>query len=99
MEKGGLGRHPVVIADKGYDYYAVRHPIREAGKTPVIPRRKGAFCPGVQDKDRYTTRSAIEHFFAHIKDNKRLALRFDKLEVTFFAFFALATMKVLKLLC
>ena len=36
-----------VIADKGYDTYEVRKSLREAGKTPVIPRRKGAVCPGV----------------------------------------------------
>ena len=88
-----------VIADKGYDCYAVREIIRKGGKTPVIPRRQGAICPGVQDKERYKTRSAIERFFGKIKENKRLALRFDKLDFTFFAFFALAAIKVLKLFC
>ena len=79
-----------VIADKGYDFYAVRKCLTEAGKKPVIPRREGAVCSGVQDKERYQTRSNIERFFGKIKENKRLALRFDKLDVTFFAFFALA---------
>ena len=88
-----------IVADKGYDYGKVRQPIREAGKTPVIPRRRNAFVPGVQDKERYKTRSAIERFFAKIKENKRLIARFDKLDSTFFAFFALACMKALNLLC
>ena len=88
-----------VIADKGYDYYNVRHLITSEGFIPVIPRREGALCPGVQDKERYKTRSNIERFFGKIKENKRLALRFDKLDVTFFAFFAIACIKVLKLLC
>ena len=48
-----------LVADKGYDYAAVRTPIREAGKTAVIPRRKNAFIPGVRDPIRYKTRSAI----------------------------------------
>lgn len=62
---------------------------------------QGAVCPGVQerDKEKYATRFNIEHFFGKIKENKRLALRFDKLDVTFFSFFALASLKVLKLLC
>ena len=51
-----------VVADKGYDFSAVRVPIREAGKKPVIPRRKNAFIPGVQDTERYKTRSVIERF-------------------------------------
>jgi len=75
--------------------------IRQAGKHPVIPRRQGAVCPGVQDKDKekYKTRVNIEHFFGRVKENKRMALRFDKLDTTFFSFFALACLKVLNLLC
>jgi transposase len=88
-----------IVADKGYDYSAVRNQITASGKTPVIPRRKGAICPGVQDKERYKTRSAIERFFGKIKENKRLTLRFDKLDATFFSFFALGCLKVLNLLC
>ena len=90
-----------VIADKGYDCSEVPILIRQAGKHPVIPRRQGAVCPGVQDKDKekYATRFHIEHFFGKIKENKRLTLRFDKLDTTFFSFFALACLKVLHLLC
>lgn len=75
-----------IVADKGYDYSAVRNLITASGKTPVIPRRKGAICPGVRDKERYKTRSAIERFFGKIKENKRLTLRFDKFDATFFSF-------------
>lgn len=90
-----------LIADKGYDFGAVRTLIRQGGKTPIIPRRKGAISPGIaqNDKEKYKTRSSIERFFGKIKENKRLALRFDKLDVTFFSFFALACLKTLNLLC
>jgi len=66
----------------------VRDPIKKAGKTPVIPRRANAVVTGLQDvyKPYYSTRSAIERFFGRIKENKRLALRFDKLTSTFFSF-------------
>ena len=96
---GDWGDVLYVIADKGYDFYEVRKWLREAGKKPVIPRRKGAICPGVQDKERYQTRSHGERFFGKIKENKRLALRFDKLDVTFFSCFAIACLKSLNLLC
>ena len=59
------------VADKGYDYSVVRNQIIASGNTFVIPRRKWAFCPGVRDKERYKTRSAIEWFFEKIKENKR----------------------------
>lgn len=88
-----------IIADKGYDCGKVRQKINNAGKTAVIPRRKGALFPGVRDKERYKTRSAIERFFGAIKENKQLTLRFDKLDSTFFSFFALGCLKVLNLLC
>lgn len=90
-----------LIADKGYDYSAVRTPIKKAGKIPVIPRKANAVCPGLPDiyKPYYRTRSAIERFFGRIKENKRLATRFDKLKSTFFSFFALASIKALGLIC
>lgn len=90
-----------VIADKGYDYFSVRDPIRKSGKVPVIPRRANAVVPGLQEiyKPYYRTRSSIERFFGRIKENKRLALRFDKLTHTFFSFFILAAIKSLGLIC
>ncbi|WP_339056339.1 transposase [Candidatus Regiella endosymbiont of Tuberolachnus salignus] len=90
-----------VIADKGYDFYDAKKLIRDSRKYPVIPRRQGAIYPGIppKDKEKYKTRNAIERFFGKIKEHKRLALRFDKLDVTFFSFFAIACLKVFKLLC
>jgi len=64
----------------------VRDLIKKQGKIPVIPRRKGAICPGVSDRKRYKTRHTVEQFFAHIKEHKRLIARFDKLDATFFSF-------------
>lgn len=100
-ELGKWSEIQYVIADKGYDYSSVRIPIKKAGKTPVIPRRANAIVPGLQDiyKSYYRSRSSIERFFGRIKDNKRLALRFDKLTHTFFSFFALAAIKSLGLIC
>lgn len=90
-----------IIADKGYDYSAVRTPIKKAEKIPVIPRKANAIFPGLPEayKPYYRTRSAIERFFGRIKENKRLAQRFDKLDSTFFSFFALAAIKALNLIC
>ncbi|MGI4776335.1 MAG: hypothetical protein ACRYE9_05420 [Janthinobacterium lividum] len=51
------------------------------------------------DKQKHKTRSAIESFFGKLKDNKRLALCYDKLDVTFFSFLALGCTKTLNLLC
>jgi len=74
--------------------------IKKQGKIPVIPRRKGAICPGVSDRERYKTRHTVERFFSHIKEeHKRLIARFDKLDASFFSFCALACLNVFKVLC
>ena len=86
-----------IVADKGYDFAAVRNLIQVAEKIAVIPRRANAFIPGVRDHKRYKTRLAIERFFARIKENKRLVARFDKLDITFFSFIPLACLKILNL--
>jgi len=44
----------------------------------------------------YKTRHTVEQFFAHIKEHKRLLARFDKLDATFFSFFAVACLNVFK---
>jgi hypothetical protein len=79
----------------------VKQLIREAGHRPIIPRRQGALFPGLrpEDKPLYRTRVTIEPFFARLKENKRLALRFDPLDIPFFSFFALAYLSVFRLLC
>ena len=90
-----------VIADKGYDSYKIRYQIQRTGKNALIPRRQRSVWPKMSDhdKEKYKTRSAIERFFGKLKDNKRLALRYDKLDATFFSFFALGCLKILNLLC
>lgn len=88
-----------IIGDKGYDTANVRKPMREVGIKPVIPRRINAPVPGVQDPQLYKTRVKVEHFFEGIKEQKRMAIRCDKLDITFFSFFAMACIKVLRLLC
>jgi ABC-type uncharacterized transport system ATPase subunit len=42
----------------------------------------------------YAWRRGIENLFAKLKENRRLALRVDKLEVTFGGFIALALIKM-----
>jgi len=85
-----------VVADKGYNCSSLTRSYKKTGKIPVIPRRKEAIGPGVSDRERYKTRHTVERFFAHIKKHKRLIARFDKLDATFFSFFAVACLNVFK---
>ena len=47
----------------------------------------------------YRKRHVIERLFGRLKENKRLAMRFDKLDSTFLSFIAIALAKLYKLFC
>ncbi|MCP5369100.1 MAG: transposase [Rickettsiaceae bacterium] len=95
-----------LVADKGYDTANVRSIIKSHGVTPVIPF-KGVYLPedsvltpeDFYDVKLYKKRNIIERFFGRLKENKRIAMRFDKMDHSFLSFIALAIAKLFKLFC
>jgi transposase len=95
-----------VVADKGYDTGNVRNIIKAYNAEPVIPP-KGVYLPkdsnltleDFYDTNIYRKRHIIERLFGRLKENKRIAMRFDKLDSTFLSFIALALAKLFKLFC
>lgn len=79
-----------VVADKGYDGDQFRRKITEAGSQPCIPARAGRRYPAKHHKGYYRRRHRVENFFQRIKRRRRLGTRYEKLDVTFFAFLCLA---------
>lgn len=77
-----------VIEDKGYDSNRHREYLTSNNNTPIIPGRKNRKEPILYDKIKYKLRLLIENFFAKLKENRRLAMRFDKLDNAFLAFIA-----------
>ena len=84
-----------VVEDMGYDSDAHRAALRANNNVPVIPGRKNRKVHVPYHKALYRLRKNIELFFGKIKENKRMAMRFDKLDETFLSFFALAALKIL----
>ena len=84
-----------VVEDMGYDSDAQRAALQANNNVPVIPGRKNRKLPLPYDKALYKLRKNIEIFFGRIKENKRTAMRFDKLDETFLSFIALAALKIL----
>ncbi|WP_410519716.1 transposase [Candidatus Cyrtobacter comes] len=82
-----------IIEDKGYDSNKHRSYLLSNNNIPVIPGRKNRIEPIEYDKDKFKLRSKIENFFAKLKENRRLALRFEKSDLSFLAFIALASIK------
>ena len=95
-----------VVADKGYDSCAVRNFIKLNNAVPVIPRKGIYVLPDSNltpndfyDIEIYNKRNIIERMFSKLKENKRIAMRYDKLDFTFMNFIIIAIIKALNLFC
>jgi putative transposase len=84
-----------VVEDKGYDSDKHRANLESNNNIPVIPGRKNRKQPIIYDKVMYKIRRKIEMLFGKIKENRRLAMRFDKADVAFLGFIALAIIKII----
>jgi transposase len=80
------------VGDKGYSYPAVRRLLARRGIRAVIPRRRdqrpgdgryGAF-------DRAAYRNRIERLINRLKQNRRVATRYEKRAVHYAAMLTLA---------
>ena len=84
-----------VIEDKGYDSDKHRVNLRSNNNIPIIPGRRNRKEPILYDKNLYKLRRKIEMVFGKIKENRRLALRFDKDDLAFLGFIAIALLKLI----
>jgi transposase len=92
LEQAGPMKY--LLADKGYDADALRRQLRGAGTVPVIPGRSNRKRKIRYDKARYKDRHLIENAFGRIKDFRRVATRYDKLQRNFLSAVALAVLLV-----
>lgn len=67
--------------------------MRGNNNIPVIPGRKNRTTAIVYDKKIYSLRRRIEQMFGVIKENRRLTVRYEKSDIAFLAFIALAIIK------
>ena len=79
-----------IVADKGYDSDAFRERIKAARSEPCIPPRVGRRAPAKYHRGFYRKRHRVENFFQRIKRRRRIGTRYEKLDITFFAFLTLA---------
>ena len=84
-----------LLADKAYDSDKIVQAAKKQGIQVIIPyrvnRKKN---PHVLDKHSYKARHLVENLFQHMKVFRRVAIRYDKLDVTFVGFAHIAdTMK------
>jgi len=94
-----LRHFETVAGDKGYDGAAMRESIRAHGSTPLVPRRKGkdgSYPEGADgfDKKQYKRRNVVERLIGRLKENRRIATRYEKLAETFRAFVLLGFIRI-----
>jgi len=83
-----------IVEDMGYDSDDHRQELRANNNVPVIPGRKNRKVEIVYDKVIYRWRRRIEMFFGKLKENRRFAVRYEKTDIAFLGFTALAALKI-----
>lgn len=79
-----------LIADRGYDSDPLVAALAARGIQAVIPPRRKRRHPRAYDAARYAQRHPIERLFSRLKQFRRVATRYDKLDAHFLAFVHLA---------
>ena len=75
-----------ILADKAYDADdRMINPLRQAGKTIVIPPKKNRVTERGYDKLIYKARHLVENFFCKLKQYRAIATRYDKTARNFLA--------------
>ena len=84
----------VLLADRGYDSDAIRTDVEERGDVPMIPTKKNRRVQIEIDRAIYALRNRIERCFNHLKNARRVAIRYDKLVDTFLGFIHLDAVRL-----
>ena len=75
-----------VVADRGYDSDSLVAALAARGMQAVIPPRRKRRHPRAFDAARYAQRHSVERLFGRLKQFRRVATRYDKLDAHFLAF-------------
>lgn len=86
-------RPAYLIADKGYDSDAIRDSLQEAGIRPCIPPKSNRKAKILWNKRVYRERNRIERMIGHLKINRGIATRYDKLARSFLDVLHLAAIR------
>ena len=83
-----------LLADKGYDGDRFRESLLTRGILPIIPPRSNRKVPEHPDYRRYKDRTRVERMFGKLKQQRRIATRYDKTLLSFESFLNLAATRL-----
>jgi len=78
-----------LLADRAFDADWLRHKLTDDGIAPVIPPRSNRKNPAAYDEEMYKWRHLIENYFQKLKENRGIAMRSCKTDLSFAAFISL----------
>ena len=87
-------RPRVLLADKGYDANFIRDDLAAKSVTAVIPAKRNRKVQPVIDGHIYALRNLVERCFSKLKNNRRLATRYDKTADSFLGFILVASIRL-----
>lgn len=76
--------------DRAYEGNETRQVAVDMGYIPVVPPKRTRVDPWEYDRELYKRRNEVERVFRRLKGYRRVFTRFDKLDVMFTAFVAVA---------
>ena len=79
-------KNVIVLADRAYSSYTIIENLNENGAIICIPTKTNMKYVWEYDKTKYKERNKIERFFKRLKDNRRIATRYDRLDSFFLSF-------------
>ncbi|MDR1252254.1 MAG: transposase [Treponema sp.] len=83
-----------MIADRGYDSDGFRRELEGNNNLPMIPGRRNRKEEIEYDKEKYKKRGLIERIFGKLKENRRLAVRYEKSDINFLGCIVIAFLKI-----
>ena len=75
-----------LLMDRAYEGNETLRLSRSLGYEPVVPPNPNRLKPWEYDKELYKKCNAVERLFRRLKGFRRIATRYDKLDVMFIAF-------------
>ena len=89
-----LPKPRALLADKGYDGDRFRESLLIRGILPIIPPRSNRKVPEHPDYRRYKDRNRVERLFAKLKQQRRIATRYDKTAESFLGFIDITSIRL-----
>ena len=79
-------KNVAVLADRAYSTYEIIESLKAKGSEICIPPKFGMKNTWTYDGNLYKSRNKIERFFHDLKNNRRIATRYDRLDSIFLSF-------------